>query len=84
MSRYQVYLNPQSVAVVDEWAGSLDLTRSHIIRDVLDRVVGEYLKARTAVQNYSLKHHPLLKMSGIIHGASHNLSESVDTIYSGD
>lgn len=84
MSRYQVYLNPQSVAVVDEWAGSLDLTRSHIIRDVLDRVVGEYLKARTAIQSYSVKHHPLLEMSGIIHGASRNLSEDVDKIYFGD
>ena len=38
MKRYQVYLNPHSVAVLDEIQKHTDISRSRIIRDSVDRL----------------------------------------------
>lgn len=38
MKRYQIYLNPGSVAVIDELEKLSQLSRSKIIREVIDRM----------------------------------------------
>lgn len=80
MTRYQTYLNPQSVATMDDVARLLDVSRSQIIRDVVDRVAHEYRKLLLAGTK-SRSDNPLLKMAGIIKGINPGISENVDEIY---
>lgn len=80
MTRYQTYLNPQSVETMDDVARLLDVSRSQIIRDVVDRVAREYKKLllpRTGIRSDN----PLLKMAGVIKGVNPGISENVDEIY---
>lgn len=84
MNRYQIYLDPQSVATFDRLALQLDLTRSKIIRDAIDRLALEYEKLLVSATGFKTSDNPLLRMSGIIKGASKNLSEDVDSIYPQD
>jgi len=81
MNRYQIYLNPQSVNTLDSLADNLDLSRSQLIRDVLDRVSLEYAKVIRAVKKIPLQRHPLMKMAGVIKGVKQPLSENIDQIY---
>lgn len=84
MQRYQIYLDPASVGVTDNLARALDISRSQIIREAIERIMREYRKilfARTAV---SLKSHPLLKMAGFAKSPTNNVSLNVDEIYSRD
>jgi len=80
MTRYQTYLNPQSVATMDDVARLLDVSRSQIIRDVVDRVAREYKKL-LFVRTKSSSDNPLLKMAGAIKGTNPGISENVDQIY---
>ena len=38
MKRYQVYLNPNSVSVLDEFENSTSISRSKLIRESIDRL----------------------------------------------
>lgn len=38
MQRYQVYLNPQSVAVLDDFEGEANVSRSKIIQGLVERL----------------------------------------------
>ena len=38
MKRYQVYLNPNSVSVLDEFEKSTSISRSKLIRESIDRL----------------------------------------------
>ena len=42
MNRYQVYLNPQSVATIDEVAKISSLTRSRVIQEAVDAVANRF------------------------------------------
>jgi len=58
MNRYQIYLDPQSVAVFDEVDKLIDISRSQIIRQVVDRVAQALLdiiavRKKSAVLHYS-------------------------------
>jgi len=44
MKRYQLYLNPQSVSVIDEATGYIDISRSAIIRMVVDNLAENLTK----------------------------------------
>lgn len=81
MNRYQIYLDPKDVIVFDRVSLKVEISRSQIIRDVLSRTAREFEKVLTIVSSPKSKVNPLLKMSGIIKGASSNLSEDVDSIY---
>lgn len=80
MKRYQIYLNPQSVATMDDVAHLLHVSRSQIIRDIVDRVAREYKKLLLA-RIGPRSDNPLLKMAGIIKGINPGISENVDEIY---
>ena len=81
MKRYQIYLDPQSVAIIDDVARDIGTSRSHIIRDVVDRVAREYKKILTAKTAYASRNNPLLKMAGFAKGLPSNLSQNIDEIY---
>ncbi len=44
MKRYQVYLNPNSVAILDDFEKISDISRSKLIREVIDRYVNQLVK----------------------------------------
>lgn len=81
MNRYQLYLNPQSVNVLDQLADQLDITRSQIIRDVIDRMAIEYRKVLTSTAKAQLKRNPLLKMAGLTKSPTGKVARNIDDIY---
>lgn len=44
MKRYQVYLNPNSVAILDDFEKISDISRSKLIREAIDRFVNQLVK----------------------------------------
>lgn len=44
MKRYQVYLNPGSVAILDDFEKISDISRSKLIREAIDRYVNQLVK----------------------------------------
>ena len=53
MKRYQVYLNPYSISVLDDLKEAIDISRSKQLRLVVDRiaeVLGSILRAKEASQ----------------------------------
>ena len=81
MNRYQIYLDPKSVDTADEMARLIDISRSQILRDVIDRVMREYKKIMAASGRLRARNNPLLKMAGFAKGLPSNLSQNIDEIY---
>ncbi len=81
MNRYQIYLDPKDVNILDELARLTSFSRSQIIRDVINKMAREYEKLLEANIKRRLKHNPLLKMAGFAKGGSPGLSKRVDEIY---
>ena len=44
MKRYQVYLNSHSVSILDDFEGISNISRSKLIRRVVDNVAEELIK----------------------------------------
>lgn len=65
MKRYQVYLNPHSVSILDEIEEGTRISRSKIIRDTLDRIAQQYA-ALTPLKTKSKKRYILDEMAGFI------------------
>lgn len=81
MQRYQIYLKPQTVDILTDLAKDLDMSRSQIIRDVIDRMAKEYEKLIKAGETLRMKNNPLLKMAGFAKGPKRDISRNVDDIY---
>ena len=81
MNRYQIYLNPNSVDILDRLAKLTDLSRSQIIRDIIDRMAKVYEKLLEAHHKKRMKNNPLLKMAGFAKGPSRDISTNVNDIY---
>lgn len=82
MKRYQVYLNPQSVEVIDNFAAKTDLGRAKIIRDAIDRLAANMSKV--LVQKKVVLEGPLDELVGIIKMKGRkktNIAENIDEIY---
>ncbi len=80
MQRYQIYLKPQSVNILAALAKDLNVSRSQIICDVIDRMAKEYEKLILAGETLRMKNNPLLKMAGFAK-LGKNIAENVDEIY---
>lgn len=76
-----MYLEPRSVAAMDDLSRALDISRSQIVRDVISRVMREYEKLLTAAASFRKRKNPILQMAGCLKGLSPNLSQNVDEIY---
>lgn len=81
MNRYQIYLNPKSVNILDELSAATNISRSKIIRDVIDKMAKAYEKILEKSSKKALKNNSLLKMAGMAKGGLKNISENVDEIY---
>lgn len=81
MNRYQIYLEPQVVRTFDQLAWQLKLSRSHLIRDGLDRLLREYTKVLTNGHNLTIKNNPLFKMIGMGKSSTGKIAQDVDSIY---
>lgn len=81
MHRYQIYLDPKDVNVLDELAGLTRFSRSQIIRDVISKMAREYDRLLQVVEKKRLKNNPLLKMAGFAKGPNRDISHNVNDIY---
>ncbi len=81
MQRYQIYLKPQTVNVLNNLARDLNISRSQIIRDVIDRMAKEYEKLIKVGETLRMKNNPLLKMAGFAKGPNRDISKNADDIY---
>lgn len=66
MKRYQVYLNPHSVSILDEFGGISDISRSKLIRRVVDNVAEELIKIFAERKRSGKKEYLLDKLAGFV------------------
>lgn len=66
MTRYQIYLDSASVAIIDETQEFTGVSRSKIIRDLVDRYAQNMLKIFTITRTPKLKTSSLESLIGII------------------
>lgn len=81
MNRYQIYLDPKDVNILDELARLTNFSRSQIIRDVIDKMAKEYGRLLETVEKKRLKDNPLLKMAGFAKGPTKNISQNINEDY---
>lgn len=66
MTRYQIYLNSESVAIIDEAEEHIGISRSKIIRDLVDRYAHNMLKIFSITHTIKSKKSSLQGLVGII------------------
>lgn len=84
MKRYQVYLNPHSVAILDDFEKISNISRSKVIREVLDRYVDQLVKLFSKRADQPAKYTHFDKLVGAIHLKTKrptNFALDVDEIY---
>lgn len=81
MNRYQIYLDPKDVSILDELAKLTNFSRSQIIRDVIDKMARAYEKLLEAQFRKRSKNDPILKMAGFAKGPAKNISQNIDEDY---
>lgn len=83
MNRYQVYLNPQSVSVLDDFQSLTNISRSQLIRESIDRLALQ-LSGLLSIQRKKNKQFLLDSFVGFIDMGSNkktNYATTVDDIY---
>ena len=86
MKRYQVYLNQNSVSVLDDFQKLSDISRSKIIRQVIDRVA-EQLVCVVENKRSAKKEYILDSLAGFVNLKTNkktNFAQNVDEIYFSD
>lgn len=81
MNRYQIYLDPKDVNILDELARLTSFSRSQIIRDVITRMARQYEKLLEAQLRKRFKNDPILKMAGFAKGGKPGISRNANQIY---
>lgn len=84
MKRYQVYLNPGSVSIIDDFTGNIDLSRSRLIQMAVDQIMHNLLKIFRATQTPPKKTYIMDSLVGIIKVKGRkqtNFAENIDEIY---
>lgn len=83
MNRYQVYLHPQSVSVLDDFESLTNISRSQLIRESIDRLALQ-LSGLLSVQRKKNKQFLFDILAGYIDTGSNkktNYADTVDDIY---
>ncbi len=83
MKRYQVYLNPHSVAILDEIQKLTSITRSKIIRDAVDKIATQ-VTMTIPVKKSGRKRYILDSLAGSISikgKKKTNYAQHIDDIY---
>jgi len=87
MKRYQVYLNPDSVAVLDNIERIVNISRSKLIRGVVDRYANTVKRFIIEVKPVVLTKYRMDDLAGFDKQEAigkTNFSETVDDIYHRD
>lgn len=74
-------MHPKSVEVLDRLGKLINLSRSEIVRDVIDQVAKKYERLLLKTEELRFKDDPLLKMAGFATGPNKDISRNVDEIY---
>lgn len=86
MKRYQVYLNQSSVSVLDDFEKLANISRSKIIRQVIDRVAEQLIRV-VEVKRSAKKEYILDSLAGFVDLKTNektNFAQNVDEIYFSD
>ncbi len=84
MKRYQLYLNPHAISIIDEIGEFTDISRSSLIRIVVDSVAKNLAKILAARKTSSKNYKYLDSLVGTIEikGKKQvNFSERADSLY---
>ncbi|MDO8638742.1 MAG: hypothetical protein Q7R43_04140 [Candidatus Daviesbacteria bacterium] len=84
MKRYQVYLNPYSVSIIDDLGTQTDISRSKLIQGVIDRFADQIAKVFSKRENQPSNYHHFDKLVGAIHlktKKTTNFAQDIDEIY---
>ena len=87
MKRYQLYLNPQSVSVLDDIGDTVDITRSKLIQVVIDGIANNLAKIFRATQTPPKNTYVMDSLVGFIKikgNKKTNFAKNVDEIYLND
>ena len=86
MKRYQIYLNQSSVSVLDDFEKLANISRSKIIRQVIDRVAEQLIRV-VEVKRSDKKEYFLDTLAGFVDLKTNektNFAQNVDEIYFSD
>jgi len=84
MKRYQLYLNPHSVSVLDELGENIDLSRSKILQQISDSVAHQFGRLLAAAKIRSKDTYILDSLVGVIQlpgNKKTNFARDIDEIY---
>ena len=87
MKRYQLYLNPHSVSILDDFGKHTDLSRSNLIRLAIESVAHNLIKVFTATKTPPKDRYILDSLVGAIKlkgSKKTNLAQDIDEIYLND
>ena len=87
MKRYQIYLNPHSVSILDEFGKHTKISRSQLIQMGIDQLAQNLRKVFIATNTPSKSNYILDTLVGAIklkEGKKTNLAENIDDIYYND
>lgn len=87
MKRYQVYLNQNSVAILDDFEEISNLSRSKLIRQITDNVAEQLIRIFAEKKGSTKKEYLLDKLAGFVDlkvDKKTNFSQHVDDIYLSD
>ena len=84
MKRYQVYLNPHSVSILDDLGKQTDISRSKLIQGAIDRFADQVAKIFSKTEDQPSNYTHFDKLVGAIHLKTKkptNFAVDVDEIY---
>lgn len=84
MKRYQVYLNPHSVSILDEVGKNIDISRSKILQAVIDSIAQNMAKVLAATRTSSKNKYIFDSLVGAIKlpgNKKTNFAQDIDEIY---
>lgn len=82
--RYQVYLNPNSVSILDEYGEHTNISRSQLIQMAIDQVAQNLRKVFVSTQTPVKNNYILDSLIGAIKfegNKTTNFAENIDEIY---
>jgi hypothetical protein len=84
MKRYQIYLNPHSVSILDEYGKHTDISRSRLIQMGIDQLAHTLRKVFIATKTPSETKYILDSLIGAVNLTEKkrtNVAENIDDIY---
>lgn len=80
LTRVQVYLDPDNLAIIDNIAKDIKVTRSKIIREAIQKHVKKFANKKKTV-NKKPKKSALMEMAGIEVSKTGTVGLNIDDIY---